>query len=56
MNEHPSTPGADDDGMCHGGPDCQCFCEGCGEHLERCECDDEDYPSEADYPSNELHR
>lgn len=27
--------------MCHGGPDCQCFCPNCGEHLERCECEDD---------------
>lgn len=30
-----------DDGMCHRGPDCDCFCDRCGEHLERCECEDD---------------
>lgn len=29
-----------EDGMCCGGPDCKCYCDGCGEHLERCECPD----------------
>lgn len=29
--------------MCDGGPDCACFCTECGEHLERCECNPEDY-------------
>lgn len=32
--------GDEDDGMCHGGPDCRCHCDECGEHMERCECEE----------------